>query len=233
MLNNIKLVIFDIDGTLLDSVCFNTYNLNRTLEMMGYTYRVDEACIRANLGATAEDFYKVVLDEVCYLDWEAIRTQNRVNVRQAMQGYGKAFPGVESTFKALYEKGYKLVLYSNCSRLYLESALEVLHITPYIDYTECVKDNGLEKPELLKKIVSLYEGMDTVVVGDRIHDLEAAAWNGLPYVAALYGFGKDEIKDATYQIQAIDELIELLEGPKYTKSIEEYISLLDKEKQDA
>ena len=210
MLNNIKLVIFDIDGTLLDSVCFNTYNMNRTLEKRGYDYRVTEEIIRNNLGCTAEAFYKAALDKSCYSHWETIRAENRAHVREAMQEYGHAFPGVEETFKTLYKEGITLVLYSNCSRLYLEGALEVLGIEPYLDYTECVKDNGLEKPDLIKKILGLYKGLNALIVGDRIHDMEAAKINGLPYVAALYGFGRHEVERATYKVEAISELIPLL-----------------------
>ena len=210
MLNNIKLIIFDIDGTLLNSVAFNTYNMNQTLEEMGYSYRVNETQIRSHLGEKAEDFYKNVLDEVCYKNWRTIRATNRAHVEEAMKNYGKAFDGVLETFKTLYEKGYTLVLYSNCSRLYLESALKVLGIKDFIDYAECVKDNGLEKPNLIKKILQMYKGYEAVIVGDRIHDMEAASINELPYIAALYGYGEEEIKGAKYQIENIGQLIDLL-----------------------
>ena len=210
MLNNIKLIIFDIDGTLLNSVAFNTYNMNETLEEMGYSYRVNETQIRSHLGEKAEDFYKNVLDETCYKDWETIRATNRAHVEEAMKNHGKAFDGVLETFKTLYEQGYTLVLYSNCSRLYLESALKVLGIKDFIDYAECVKDNGLEKPELIQKILGMYKGYEAAIVGDRIHDMEAANINKLPYIAALYGYGEEEIKGARYQIENISQLIDLL-----------------------
>lgn len=210
MLKNIKLIIFDVDGTLLNSVAFNTYNMNQTLEQMGYHYRVSEEQVRSHLGEKAEDFYKNVLDETCYKEWETIRRINRIHLEEAMQKYGKAFDFVEETFKALYEAGYILVLYSNCSRLYLESAIEVLGIKEFIDYAECVKENGLEKPELIHKILSRYKGYEAVVVGDKIHDMEAAKLNNIPYIAALYGFGEAQIKEATYQIENIGQLIELL-----------------------
>lgn len=210
MLNNIKLIIFDVDGTLLDSVAFNTYNMNQTLEKMGYSYRVNEAQIRNHLGETAEDFYKNVLDTICYKDWETIRATNRVSLEEAMKQYGKAFHGVLETFKTLHEKGYTLVLYSNCSRLYLESALEVLGIKEFIAYAECVKENGLEKPVLINKILDMYKGYEAVVVGDKIHDMEAASINEIPYIAATYGFGEAEIKEAKYQIRNISELLDLL-----------------------
>lgn len=210
MLKDVDLLIFDIDGTLLDSVLFNMENMNRTLAHFGYSYRVSEEIVRSYLGCTAEDYYKGVLDEKCWKVWEEIRDFNRANMAEVMAKYGRSFEGVLETFKTLYEEGYTLVLYSNCSRPYLESALDVIGIREFVDYAECVKDNGLEKTKLLKKIVERYSGKKAAVVGDRIHDMEAAHFNNLPCIAAMYGFGKDEMVDAKYKIEHINELTVLL-----------------------
>lgn len=212
MLKDVNVVIFDIDGTLLDSVQFNVENMNRTLTHFGYTYRVSEERVKAYLGCTAEDYYRGVLDECCIEQWEEIRSYNRAHMPEVMAEFGRGFSGVLDTFSKLYKEGYKLVLYSNCSREYLEAALDVIGIRAYVDYAECVKDNGIEKPELINKIMGLYPGCQAVVVGDRIHDLEAARENQLPCVAALYGFGKAEMVEADYKIEHIDELENLLKG---------------------
>lgn len=210
MLKNVDLLIFDIDGTLLDSVKFNVENMNHTLSHFGYNYRVTEDIIRGYLGCTAEDYYRGVLDKSCVGDWEKIRAFNRANMAEAMAKYGREFEGVQETFKTLHQEDYTLVLYSNCSRPYLEAALDVIGIRPFVSYTECVKDNGLEKPKLLEKILNHYKDKQGVVVGDRIHDLEAARSNHLPCIAAMYGFGKGEMTDAKYKINHIDELKSLL-----------------------
>lgn len=210
MLKDVDLLIFDIDGTLLDSVLFNVENMNRTLAHFGYSYRVNEEIVRSYLGCTAEEYYKGVLDENCWGAWEEIRAFNRANMAEVMTQYGRGFEGVLETFKTLYEEGYTLVLYSNCSRPYLESALDVIGIRELIDYTECVKDNGLEKNKLLKKILERYPNKKAAVVGDRIHDMEAARFNHLPCIAAMYGFGKDEMVNAKYKIEHISELRLLL-----------------------
>lgn len=212
MLQDTRLIIFDIDGTLLDSVRFNVENMNSTLKHFGYTYRVSEECVKGYLGCTAEDYYKGVLDQSCVENWEAIRAYNRAHMAQTMALYGKGFEGVEETFSILYKAGYKLVLYSNCSRAYMEAALDVLGIRAYVDYSECVKDHGLVKPLLLAKILKLYEGYQGVVVGDRIHDVEAAHWNHIPCMAALYGFGQEEeMQEADYRLYHIKELPALLD----------------------
>lgn len=210
MLKDVDLLIFDIDGTLLDSVLFNMENMNRTLAHLGYSYRVSQEVVRHYLGCTAEDYYKGVLDESCQEAWEEIRAFNRANMAVAMAKYGRGFEGVQETFKALHKEGYTLVLYSNCSRPYLEAALEVIGIRDFVDYAECVKDNGLEKPKLLKKIINRYPNKKAAVIGDRIHDVEAAHFNHLPCIGAIYGFGKDEMANAEYKIEHINELRSLL-----------------------
>lgn len=215
MLQDTRVIIFDIDGTLLNSVYFNVENMNNTLEHFDYVYRVSEERVRGYLGCTAEEYYKGVLDESCVERWEEIRAYNRAHMAEAMAAYGKEFEGVENTFSILHKRGYKLVLYSNCSRAYMESALDVLGIRNYVDYAECVKDNGLAKPQLLAKILKMYEGCKGVVVGDRIHDIEAAHWNHIPCIAALYGFGQEEeMKEADYTLYSIKELPALLDKEK-------------------
>ncbi|MGL5677998.1 MAG: HAD family hydrolase [Cellulosilyticaceae bacterium] len=211
MLKETGLIIFDIDGTLLDSVDFNKANLNGVLEKRGYSYRVTDERIRSYLGCTAEDFYRGVLDEASYGEWESIRAEARSQAGEMMLRHGKAFEGVYETFETLHKKGIKLVLYSNCSRPYLESAVELIGIGPFLSYTECVKDNGLEKPVLLQKIRDKYKEHHAIVVGDRIHDVEAAKINGIPSVGAVYGYGKDEVKDADFKISRMSDLLGLLE----------------------
>ena len=54
-----------------------------------------------------------------------------------------------------------------------------------------------------------------MVVGDRIHDIEAAHWNHIPCIAALYGFGQEEeMKEADYTLYSIKELPALLDKEK-------------------
>ena len=211
MLKGIQLIIFDIDGTLFDSVAFNTNNINRALEVLGYTYRVTADVVRSNLGCTAEDFYQGVLDHETFKDWRRIRQEARAHVGEMIATYGKSFEGVYETFEALAARGMKLVLYSNCSRPYLEAAVECIGIGPFLDYTECVKDNGLTKSELIAKILKRYPGLPAVVVGDRIHDKEAAEANGLPCIAAYYGFGRDEMKDVLHKIEHMEDLLQIIE----------------------
>lgn len=211
MVNTLKdtsLIVFDMDGTLLDSVTFNTQNINSALETLGLKFSVDEASVRPHLGCTAEVFYEKVLDEACYPHWEAIRNATKTHIEEVMACYGKAFEGVQTTIETLKSRGIKVVLYSNCSRAYMASGIQCMGIQSSLDYTECVKDNNLPKPQLLKKIKQLFPNEKIVVVGDRSHDLEAAQYNDLPFIAARYGYGGDELYEAPLGIDTIKELLE-------------------------
>lgn len=210
-LKGTSLVIFDVDGTLLDSIVFNTVNINLALERLGFAYRVTEQCVGANLGCTAEDFYQAILDEDTYKNWELIRSEARKQLEEVMLSHGRGFLGVKDTLKKLHEHHIKVILYSNCSRLYMDSAIACTQVEEYLTYTECVKDYGIQKPELIAKILKLYPEEQGIVVGDRIHDLEAANANNLPFVAAYYGYGKEELKVAKMGIHKISELLSLIE----------------------
>ncbi|MGL4735856.1 MAG: HAD family hydrolase [Cellulosilyticaceae bacterium] len=205
-----KLVIFDIDGTLLDSVLFNVKGLNQTLEAMGFKHRVDEMLVRAYLGCTGEDFYAGVLDSETRVHWEAIRAYNRKYNGELMLRYGRGFKGVKKTIENLKNAGAKIAIYSNCSRVYMDRAIQVVGIGEWVDYHECVKDHGIEKPELVEKIIDHFGGVDAVVVGDRIHDYEAALANEIPCIGVMYGYGCDEMVDCDYHLYRMEELVEIL-----------------------
>ncbi|MGL4344485.1 MAG: HAD family hydrolase [Cellulosilyticaceae bacterium] len=204
------LVIFDIDGTLLNSVKFNVKALNYSLEMLGYEHRVSEEVVKQYLGCTGEVFYKGVLSEECELDWERIREYNRAHNGEIMLKYGKAFDGVKETFIALKERGIKIALYSNCSRMYMDRAMQLMGVEEWVDYHECVKDCGIEKPQLIHKILEYFDTKNAVVVGDRIHDYEAAIANGIGCVGVMYGYGKKEMTACRYKLYNMRELMALL-----------------------
>ena len=215
MLTDVTMIILDIDGTLFDSVNFNTQNLNTTLKHFGYTYRVTEEVVRKNLGCTAEDYYKNVLNQESYKEWEQLRAYARLHVGEMIKQYGKAFDGVKETFEMLHNRGIKLILYSNCSRLYLDHAVDRMGISPFITYAECVKDNGLTKIALVDKILKMYPNEKAIIVGDRWHDVEAAKANHLPSVAATYGFGDDDMSLADTAITCISELSGRIGGKEW------------------
>jgi len=98
---------------------------------------------------------------------------------------------------------------SNCGTEYLNSTLSKLNIEQYFNYIECHGDNNLPKNEIVRKILNKFSGLKGAVVGDKIHDVLAARENNVLSIGALYGYGKDEPKQADLTIDNFSDLLEI------------------------
>jgi phosphoglycolate phosphatase len=205
---NIELLIFDLDGTLFDSEEFNFKVINHTLKSMGIDEIVSKKTISSHLGEPSEIYYSNILPASVKKKYPSIREKNRSYYDKFIMKYGKSFDGVNETLKELKRGGYKLALYSNSSQLYFSTAIKKLKIENYFDYMECTKQNNLSKIELVKKISFKLKTEKCAVVGDRIHDMEAAEKNRFMSIGALYGYGYNELDKADIRIENFKELLE-------------------------
>lgn len=197
-------IVFDIDGTLFDSIEFNYRCLSYTIKELGYDFEITKEQIKNNLGKPQKEFFSSIIPPAYSNNTDIIKEKNRENFSIIMPKYPLLFSGVIDTLKDLREKGYSLFLYSNCSVKYLESFLNVFELRKHFTYIECHGHNNLTKKEILAKIKERY-GENLAVVGDRDDDMKAAVDNGLTAVWAGYGFGE---KTELHTLE-IDEFIEL------------------------
>jgi phosphoglycolate phosphatase-like HAD superfamily hydrolase len=86
-----------------------------------------------------------------------------------------------------------------------------LGLREYYDYIECIEDNHLTKPELVKKIRAYFGGAKAAIVGDRVHDIEAAKGNDCLSIGVLFGYGGSEPEQADLTISKFDDLLSIFD----------------------
>jgi uridine kinase len=89
--------------------------------------------------------------------------------------------------------------------------MSTLGMSEYFDHIECIEDNGLTKPELARKIIEQFDGLTTAIVGDRVHDIDAAKETGALSIGVLYGYGEDEPKKADLTINKFSDLLAIFD----------------------
>jgi uridine kinase len=89
--------------------------------------------------------------------------------------------------------------------------MSALEIIDYYDYVECIQDNNLTKPALVRKIREKFGGLNAAIVGDRIHDIEAARETDSLSVGVLFGYGGKEPEQADLTINSFDELLSIFD----------------------
>lgn len=213
-MDKIKNIIFDLDGTLVDTVkvtipAFESVmedlknkkliqNIPSKKDIMKYIgYPIDQIFI--NLYGSNDN--KLVEESVKLLDhYEEIIIRENNNI---------FFDGVLEVLNYLKEKGYNIMILSNCNIAYLNSILNK-GIEKYIDKPYCSEMFDWEDKEIvMKKIIDLNKKEEYIMVGDRKHDIIAAKNNGIKSIGCEYGYGKHEIISADIIIKNIKELTKI------------------------
>jgi len=213
--NDVDLIIFDMDGTIVPSLPAVYESIRRAFTKLGWAVNFSPEDINRFFGVTTAStkgtMYEFITPPDSPLTLEEVREKVRAEYAGAFREMGKTYPGVKETLRTLRQRGYKLAQYTNASIMYRDMIMSTFELVKYFDYIECIQDNNLTKPELVKKIREKFGGMTAAVVGDRCHDIEAARETDCLAIGALYGYGGDEPKKADITIKSFGELLEVFD----------------------
>ena len=202
-----KVIVFDLDGTLNQTEIYALKAYHHTLTDMKIDSYTDEQ-IMARFGATFEEdvqyFFKTPTQN--------IKNQYKNTLAKYWNQYikeAKTYSFVKDVLSELRTNNI-LCICSNAPLKEIISTLKILDIDKYFAHVQGA-DNAKSKSESLAMIIQKYKPLQTIMVGDRFYDQQAAIQNGVLFVGCAYGYGKnDELKEANYIINDIRELIEVV-----------------------
>lgn len=213
--NDVKLIIFDMDGTILPSLPPTYEAIKRAFKKLGWPVNFSPEEINKFFGvtvaSTAGGLYEFITPPFSRLSIPEVREKVRDEYANAFREMAQPYPRVKETLATLRKRGYKLAQYTNASTRYLGVVMSTLNIRSYFDYVECIEDNHLTKPELINKIREHFGGLATAVVGDRVHDIAAARETGALSIGALYGYGGEEPMAADITINQFEDLLSIFD----------------------
>ena len=211
-------LIFDYDGTIHNSMLTYAPAFRGTMKWLsdnGYIAdrEYTDKEISYWLGFNSTDMWGQFHPE---LD-PVIREKARVMLGEDMarrvdNGEGALYDGTEEVLTDLKKSGYTLIFLSNCRFHYLERHKRVFKLDRFFDYFYCCEAfDFIPKYEIFRRIAPNHEG-GFIVIGDRFHDIETAAQNGLPSIGCGYGFGSaEELAKADIIVKRIQEIPEAVE----------------------
>lgn len=221
--NDVNLLVFDLDGTILSSTKPVREALKRVFAKLNLNTQIIPAEIESHLGLPSEDFYKAIAPLGRPWLWQELRDRVREEYNASLREFGQAFPGVIETLKILRKRGFRLALHSNSTTRYFNSAISALKIRGCFNYVECVQENNLTKTELVLKIKRGFGNLEAAVIGDRSHDIEAARGSNSLSIGVLFGYGGEEPYQADIVITKFSELLDIFDRklPIFEKMLEE------------
>jgi HAD superfamily hydrolase (TIGR01509 family) len=199
----IRAVVFDVDGTLVDTVDLHAAAWTETFKRFGVDAEFAE--VRTQIGKGGDQLMPVFLPaqtiEARREEIERFRSElyKRDHLPKA-----RPFPGVRALFERLRADGRKIVIGSSCKADELDHYLGLVGVTDLIDGAATGDDAEHSKPfpDIFQAALAQLDGVepaDAAVVGDSPFDAHAALAAGMKAVGVLCGgFPENDLRAAGF-----------------------------------
>lgn len=212
----IRLIVFDFDGTLVDTITDVAICFNKALQYFGFpTHEIKE--YDGFVGGNLETVVSKLLpaDAVTEENIFKVKKVYRELYLQSEKNNTLPYPGIKQLVKKLCNAGYVLAVNSNKGQVLLDQLIEKLFpksiFTSVMGYEEghpCKPD-----PYGVQKILMecCYGTEDGIYVGDGKSDILTAKNAGMPICFVTWGQGSmEDAQTADFIASTVDELEEIL-----------------------
>ena len=199
---NKELILFDLDGTLIDSVPDLANALNHTLKSLGKD-SFDQDIIRRWVGNGAATLVKRGLSGEVTIDSDIDEKLFSDALKIFLDYYSTnlanetiLYPDVFDTLNELKNKGYRLAIITNKPFDFIKPILDTFNITDIFEDFIGGDSLDLKKPDPTPLLFMCDKlGVDiknTVMVGDSKNDIIAANSANMDSIALTYGYNYSE-----------------------------------------
>lgn len=179
-----KYVIFDVDGTILDTENAILKSLQKVLKEEGKDYQLED--LRFALGIPGIE----TLKKLNVTDLERIHPIWSETVLEFSHEVS-VFQDIENVIKTLSESAVRNGIVTSKTKQELIDEFEPFGLSSFFEYTICASDTEKHKPHpepLLACLDGLNANQDeTIYIGDSIYDLQCAKSAGVKFALALWG----------------------------------------------
>ena len=208
----VKAVIFDVDGTLVDSVALHASAWQDAFRAFGH--EIAFADIRRQIGKGGDQLLPVFLseDERGSIGKELEQRRSEILKARYLPQI-RSFPMVRELFQRIRRDGTAIVLASSAKGDELETYKRITEIADLVDEQTSSDDAEKSKPhpDIFQAAMARLDGVATeaaLVIGDTPYDAEAAARAGLRSIGFLCGgFAERDLRAAG--------CVAIYEGPEH------------------
>ncbi len=201
-----KLIIFDMDGTLVNSSITIANAINYVRKNLGFEPMQSEHILRLVNDPSinpAEKFYHAKVFDADHEKWFAeYYTKNHDTELEL-------YEGIHEMLISLKEQGNLLAVATNAYRSSTIESLTHLKIYELFDGIACYDDvpNGKPHPDMLYKLLDAlnHNKEHSLFIGDGPRDEEASKRAGIPYIMVDWGF--TEHTNAIKSVNALKRLL--------------------------
>jgi membrane protein len=186
----IKAVLFDIDGTLVDSNDMHVHSWSEAFRAAGQVF--DDQTIHEQIGKGTDMLVPTLMPGIDEAEQERLGEAHGAMFKDQYLDQVLPFPGARDLLVRVHETGRRVVLASSASTEELEHYIELLDIRDIVAETTSADDVEHTKPApdifatALAKVAPLRPD-EVIVVGDTPYDVEAAGKCGIQAIGLRSG----------------------------------------------
>ncbi|WP_162146846.1 prolipoprotein diacylglyceryl transferase [Acholeplasma granularum] len=206
-----KAVLFDLDGTLLDTIDLIYKNIKETFKIHFPNKKLSDEELRSFVGPTLDvsfGWYEKDPEKITKMI-DTYRNINEKNHHDGVDSYNNA----ELVLKTLKERNYKIGVVSSKINKFVRLGLEQNGLISYIDIIIGSDDSPVHKPDPLPLQMALeklsVKASNAAYVGDHPNDIFAAQNANMMSIGVSYSIHYKELLGAKPD-QVIDDLEKLL-----------------------
>lgn len=191
----IRAVIFDLDGTLVDSNELHVESWDETFRHFGKKFPKEK--LRAHIGKGGDQYLPEFLNEFeLRTRGEEIEKYRGDLFINRYRERVRPFPKVRELLQQLRDDGKKIALATSGNKSETEFYLKLLHIAELVDAHTSKEDVAQSKPQPDVFLSALNDlgvaAVEAIVVGDTIYDVQAAKKLELPAIGLTCGGASSE-----------------------------------------
>lgn len=212
----VRLAVFDLDGTLIDSAADLAEAINRTRAEFGHP-ALDP---RTVVGYVGNGVHKLIERSFAGtgVDPSAALERYRVHYEAGMVRQTRPYPGVDEGLRALRQAGWRLAVLSNKPGPAARAILQHFDLLGLFDVVLGGGDTDRLKPDPAPLVEAMRRTRcapsQTWVVGDHWTDLDVARAAGTRSVFVTYGIGDAAGRTADVVCASFAEVVSCLLGQR-------------------
>ena len=206
-----KLVIFDWDGTLMDSVDRIVSSMQSAAKVVGLTIPSNEAA-KQIIGLSIPEALKTLFEGITDEQIEIMRLQYKYEYLEGDTTPTPLFANATNLLTLLKEQNKLLAVATGKGRDGLNRVLKVSETSTFFNTTRCAGEMPSKPdPEMINSILAELDiaPYEAIMIGDTSHDLKMAQNAGVDSIGVTFGVHDREVLSQFKPKVVVDSLAEL------------------------
>lgn len=179
-----KALVFDLDGTLIDSLTDIILSFQHGFHELGLA-APEAAAVRAEIGRPLSEMYARFAPVALV---PQLVESYRAHYPQHFTDHTRLYPGVAELLETLRERGYKLAVATTKQSWMARQLAEAVGLAPLVDYVQGTDDFAHKpEPEVIRRALAALNADGLWMAGDTRSDILAGKAAGLKTYAVTWG----------------------------------------------